>query len=311
MREFDKTIIACAVTGAIHVPSMSSHLPITPDEIAEEAIAASDAGASIVHIHVRDPETGEPIQDVDLFREVVTKIDAECDAIIQPTTGGALGLSLDERVAVVPELEPEMASCNMGSFNFGLYHIAEAIDDFEYEWEREYLEDTRDFVFANTFGDLENVFQIFNDHGTKPELECYDVGHLYTAKHFVDRGLLETPIHMQFVMGIHGGIAADADHLGHLINTAEKLFGDEYSYSVIGAGRQQFPMASQAVTRDGHARVGMEDNLYLRRGELAQSNADLVNKMVDLNHELTGREVATPEEVREFLDLNGPSSVNF
>lgn len=311
MRNFDKTILTCAVTGAIHVPSMSSHLPITPDEIAKEAIAAADAGASIVHIHVRNPETGEPVQDVDLFREVVTEIKSECNAIIQPTTGGGLGMSLEERVAVVPELEPEIASCNMGSFNFGLYQISEAMDEFEYEWEREYLDDTRDFIFQNTFSDLEEVLQIFSDHKTKPELECYDVGHLYNAKHFVDRGLLEPPIHIQFVMGILGGIAADPDNLTHLIHTADKLFGDDYSYSVLGAGRQQFPMGTQAINMDGHARVGMEDNLYLRRGELAENNAELVEKMVDLTNELTGSEIAAPDEVREFLDLKGPSKVNF
>lgn len=311
MRNFDKTILTCAVTGAIHVPSMSPHLPITPDEIAKEAIAAADAGASIVHIHVRNPETGEPVQDVDLFREVVTEIKSECNAIIQPTTGGGLGMSLEERVAVVPELEPEIASCNMGSFNFGLYQISEVMDEFEYEWEREYLDNTRDFIFQNTFSDLEEVLQIFSDHKTKPELECYDVGHLYNAKHFVDRGLLESPIHIQFVMGIHGGIAADADNLTHLIHTADKLFGDDYSYSVLGAGRQQFPMGAQAINMGGHARVGMEDNLYRRRGELAESNAELVEKMVDLTNELTGSEIATPDEVREFLDLKGPSKVSF
>ena len=311
MRNFDKTILTCAVTGAIHVPSMSPHLPITPDEIAKEAIAAADAGASIVHIHVRNPETGEPVQDVDLFREVVTEIKSECNAVIQPTTGGGLGMSLEERVAVVPELEPEIASCNMGSFNFGLYQISEVIDEFEYEWEREYLDNTRDFIFQNTFSDLEEVLQIFSDHKTKPELECYDVGHLYNAKHFVDRGLLEPPIHIQFVMGILGGIAADPDNLTHLIHTADKLFGNDYSYSVLGAGRQQFPMGAQAISMDGHARVGMEDNLYLRRGELAESNAELVEKMVDLTSELTGSEIATPDEVREFLDLKGPSKVNF
>lgn len=311
MRQFDKTIITSAITGAIAVPSMTPYLPITPEEIANDAIAAAEAGASIVHIHVRDPETGEPVQDVDLFREVVKKVNAETDVIIQPTTGGGLGMSLEKRVVVIPELEPEMASCNMGSINFGLYQFADTIDEFEYEWEEEYLKGTRDFVFTNTFEDLENVFQIFNEHGTKPELECYDVGHLYNAKHFVDRGLLDPPIHIQFVMGIHGGIGADADNLGHLVNTAEKLFGDQYSFSVLGPGRRQFPMASQAIDRGGHARVGLEDNVYLRRGELAESNADLVEKIIDLNHELTGRDIATPDEVRDFLGLKGAESVGF
>jgi uncharacterized protein (DUF849 family) len=310
MRSFDKAIVTCAVTGAIHVPTMSQYLPVTPDEIADEAIAAAEAGASIVHIHVRDPQTGEPISDLDTFREVVGQITAECDAVVQPTTGGAPTMSVEERTAVVPELEPEMASCNMGSINFGLYPILKAFDEFEHEWERKYLEGTRDLIFPNTFESLETIIPMFEEHGTKPELECYDVGHLYNAKHFVDRGILETPIHLQFVMGIHGGIAADAENLNHMIRTADKLFGDQYSFSVIGAGRMQFPMGTQAVSMGGHARVGLEDNLYLRRGRLAESNTELVEKMVDLTSELTGREIATPAETRDFLGLKGNSAVN-
>lgn len=311
MRDFDKAIVTCAVTGAIHVPTMSPHLPVTPDEIADAAIEAAEAGASIVHIHVRDPETGEPVQDVDLFREVVGKIKSNCDAVIQPTTGGAPTMSVDERIKVVPELEPEMASCNMGSINFGLYPILDAFDEFEYDWETEYLESTRDLIFPNTFENLEKIIPTFQEHGTMPELECYDVGHLYNAKHFVDRGILETPLHIQFVMGIHGGIAADSDNLNHLYHTAEKLFGDEFSFSVIGAGRDQFPMGCQSVSRGGHVRVGLEDNLYIGKGELATSNAQQVEKMVDLTQELTGREIAEPAEVREFLGLKGQSEVNF
>ncbi|MFB6300526.1 MAG: 3-keto-5-aminohexanoate cleavage protein [Halobacteriales archaeon] len=311
MRSFDKAIIACAVTGAIHVPTMSPHLPVTPDEIAQEAIDAADAGASIVHIHVRDPETGEPSSDLDLFREVAERIDEECDAIVQPTTGGAPTMTVEERIAVVPELEPEMASCNMGSINFGLYPILDAFDEFEYGWEEEYLEQTRDHIFPNTFESLETLLPVFDDHGTKPELECYDVGHLYNAKHFVDRGLLEPPLHLQFVMGIHGGIGADEENLQHMVNTAEKLFGDGFSFSVIGAGRMEFPLGTQGVSMGGHARVGLEDNLYLRKGELAESNADLVEKMVDLSWEIAGREPATPAETREFLDLKGQSNVGF
>ncbi|MDY6817272.1 MAG: 3-keto-5-aminohexanoate cleavage protein [Halobacteriales archaeon] len=311
MRSFDKAIIACAVTGAIHVPTMSPHLPITPDEIAQEAIDAAEAGASIVHIHVRDPETGEPSSDLDLFREVAERIDAACDAIVQPTTGGAPTMSVEERIAVVPELEPEMASCNMGSINFGLYPILDAFDEFEYDWEEAYLEQTRDHIFPNTFASLETLLPVFDEHGTKPELECYDVGHLYNAKHFVDRGLLEPPLHLQFVMGIHGGIGADEENLQHMVNTAEKLFGDDFSFSVIGAGRMEFPLGAQGVSMGGHARVGLEDNLYLRKGELAESNADLVEKMVDLTWEIAGREPATPAETREFLGLKGRSNVGF
>ena len=311
MRSFDKTIVTCALTGAIHIPTMTPHLPITPEEIVEEGVAAAEAGASIVHVHVRDPETGEPITDLDLFREVAAGIAAETDVIVQPTTGGAPTMPLEERISTVPELEPEMASCNMGSFNFGLYHLQQHFDEFEFDWEREYLEGTRDLIFPNSFEDLEEVLTTFDEHGTMPELECYDVGHLYNAKHFVDRGLLETPIHLQFVMGIHGGIGADTDNLNHLIHTAEKLFGDQYSFSVIGAGKMQFPLGVQSITQGGHARVGLEDNIYVRRGELATSNGQLVEKMVDLTTEIGGREIATPDEVREFLDLKGSSAVGF
>lgn len=309
MRQFDKTIITCAVTGAIHVPTMSPHLPTTPTDIAQEAVAAADAGASIVHIHVRDPETGEPITDLDLFEQVANHIDDECDAIIQPTTGGAPTMPPEERIQVVPRLKPEMASCNMGSINFGLYPILNKYDTFEHDWESEYLEETRDLIFQNSFQDLETILPVFDENGTKPELECYDIGHLYNAKHLFDRGLLHSPLHFQFVMGIHGGIGADAENLTHMVRIADKLFGDQYSFSVIGAGRNQFPLGSQSVTMGAHARVGLEDNLYIRRGELAESNADLVEKMVDLTTELTGREIATPAEVREFLDLKGRTEI--
>jgi uncharacterized protein (DUF849 family) len=305
MRSFEKAIVSCAVTGAIHTPTMSPHLPITPDEIAGEAIRAAEAGASIVHVHVRDPETGEPVTDLGLFREVATRIHRESDAIVQPTTGGAPTMPPEERIQVVPELEPEMASCNMGSINFGLYQLAEKYDEFDYDWERPYLEGTRDLIFRNTFEDLETILPVFADHDTKPELECYDVGHLYNAKHLVDRGLIEPPLHLQFVLGIHGGVGATDANLSHMVRVAEELFGDDYSFSVIGAGRNEFPLASQAVSAGGHARVGLEDNLYLARGELAESNAALVEKMVRLTHDLTGREPATPVEVRSFLGLKG------
>jgi uncharacterized protein (DUF849 family) len=311
MRELDEAIITCAVTGAIHVPTMSPHLPVTPDEIVEEAVAAADAGASIVHLHVREPETGEPTSDLTLFREVASRIKDRTDVVVQPTTGGAPTMTVKERIAVVPELEPEMASCNMGSINFGLYPILDAFEEFDHEWEREYLEASRDLIFPNTFESLETLLPLFRSHGTMPELECYDVGHLYNAKHFLDRGILEAPVHIQFVMGIHGGISADHDHLQHMVRTAEKLFGDDFSFSVIGAGRMQSPLGSTAVSLGGHARVGLEDNLYLRKGELAESNADQVKKMVHLTKELTGRDIATPDDVRSFLGLKGQANVDF
>lgn len=305
MRKFEKLIVSCAVTGAIHTPTMSPHLPVTPEEIAEAAIGAAASGASIVHVHVRDPETGEPVTDLDLFRAVAERVHDACDVIIQPTTGGAPMQPPEERVVVVPELEPEMASCNMGSINFGLYQLLEKYDDFEYDWEADYLAGTRDLIFQNTFADLETVLPIFDEHGTMPELECYDVGHLYNAKHFVDRGLIEPPLHIQFVLGIHGGIGADPQNLTHLVHVADDLFGDDYSFSVIGAGKAEYGMGIQAATMGGHARVGMEDNLYIGPGELAESNAQMVEKMVRLGREVTGREPAAPDEVREFLGLKG------
>jgi uncharacterized protein (DUF849 family) len=311
MREHDDVILSCAVTGAIHVPTMSEHLPVTPTEIVDDAVAAAEAGASILHVHVRDPETGEPITDLELFHEVAKRISDRCDAIVQPTTGGAPTMPPKERIQVVPELEPEMASCNMGSINFGLYPILEKFEEFEYDWEREYLDGTRDLVFKNTFEDLETILPIFREHGTKPELECYDVAHLYNAKHLVDQGLLETPLHLQFVLGIHGGIGADAENLAHMVRIAEKLFGDSYSFSVIGAGRNEFSLGTQGVNMGGHTRVGLEDNLYLRRGELAESNADLVEKMANLVFELTGRDIATPAQTREFLGLKGADETAF
>jgi uncharacterized protein (DUF849 family) len=311
MREFDKTIISCAVTGAIHTPTMSPHLPITADKIASEAIAAAEAGASIVHVHVRDEETGEPITDLGLFRQVAEAIRAGCDAIVQPTTGGAPTMAPEERIRVVPELEPEMASCNMGSINFGLYQLAEKYDEFEYDWEPAYLDGTRDLIFRNSFEDLETILPVFADHDTMPELEVYDVGHLYNAKHLLDRGLIETPLHVQFVMGIHGGIGASAKNLSHLVDVSDDLFGDAYTFSVIGAGRNEFPLGTQAVSMGGHARVGLEDNLYLERGRLAESNADLVEKMVRLTREVAGREIATPAETRTCLGLKGQSATNF
>lgn len=248
-------------------------------------------------------------RDLDLFREVASGI--KTDPIVQSTTGGGMNMSVKERMAVVPELEPEMDSCNIGIMNFGLYPMIEGVEEFEYDWEEPYLDGTWDHIFPNTFESLRTAFSMFDEHGTMPELECYDVGHLYNAKHFVETGHLDTPIHLQFVMGIHGGIDADQHHLQHMIETAERLFGDDASWSVIGAGRMQFPFGTQAAAMGGNARVGLEDNLHLERGTLAKSNAEQVEKITRLAWEIAGREPASPEQVREFLDLKGQKAVNF
>lgn len=313
MREFpaDKTIITCAVTGAIHTPSMSPHLPVTPDEIVEEAVAASEAGAAVVHLHVRDPEDGEPVTNLDLYYEVAERIASQTDVVLQPTTGGAPTMSPEERVQVVPRLEPEMCSCNMGSINFGLYPMAEAVDEWEFDWEPEYLKGTTDLIFQNTFEDLEVLLGTMMDHDVVPSLECYDVGHLYNLKHCVERGWIDPPLQLEFVFGIHGGIGADPDNLTHMKRIADELFGEEYSFSVLGAGRSQFPLTTQSLSMNGHARVGLEDNLYLGRGEMAESNADQVEKIVDLAWDVAGREPASSDEVREFLGLKGGDATAF
>jgi uncharacterized protein (DUF849 family) len=303
----DNAIVTAAVTGAIHTPSMSPHLPVTPEEIAAECLAAAEAGAAVVHVHVRDPETGEPVNDVSLFREVATQVRAESDVIIQTTTGGALGTSPEERIAVVPDLEPEMCSCNMGSINFGLYPMAAGRDDWKYDWEPEYLASTTEHVFQNTFGDLETILGTIAEHETVPSLECYDTGHLYNLAHCVEQGWIEPPLHIEFVMGIHGGIGASAANLVHMKRVADELFGEEYSLSVIGAGSNQFPLVTQGLSMGAQPRVGLEDNLYLERGRLAESNTEGVKRIVDLAWQITGREPASPGEVRDFLGLKAPA----
>lgn len=307
----DNVIVTCAVTGAIHTPTMSPYLPVTPEEIAEECIAASEAGAAIVHVHTRNPETGEPVTDLNLFEEIASRVQSETDVIIQPTTGGAPTMSPEERIEVVPTLEPEMCSCNMGSINFGLYPMAEPYDEWEFEWEQSYLEGTTDLVFQNTFEDLEVMLTTMEEYDTVPSLECYDVGHLYNLAHCVDRGLVEPPLHLEFVLGINGGIGADPKNLQHMKSIADDLFDEDYSFSVIGAGRAEFPITTQSISMGGHARVGLEDNLYLESGKLAESNADLVKKVIDLAWDIAGRDPATADEVREFLGLKGSEATAF
>ena len=305
-----KVIITCAVTGSIHTPTMSPYLPITPKQIADEALAAAEAGAAILHLHARDPVDGRPSFDPAVFRQFLPQIHAQTDVVINITTGGSHTMTLDQRLAAALDVEPEMASCNMGSMNFATFPILDKLKEFKYPWERDYLEGSRNAIFRNTFGDIEQIFSRLGvAHGTRFEFECYDVGHLYNLKHFVDRGLVKGPIFLQFVFGVLGGIGADVDNLVHMKHIADKLFKDRYRWSVLAAGRHQMPLITHAALMGGNVRVGLEDSLYLGRGELAQSNADQVRNIRSVLEPL-GIECATPDEARAMLGLKGKASVN-
>jgi uncharacterized protein (DUF849 family) len=304
-------IITCAVTGGIHTPSMSPYLPVTPAQIASDAIAASEAGASIIHLHARDPKDGRPTADPDVFMEFLPVIKQGCNAVVNISTGGGLGMSLDERLAAVNRASPEMASLNMGSMNFGIFPMLEKYRDFQHEWEPAFLEMTRDFIFRNTFRDIEFVLRTLgDDHGTRFEMECYDLGHLYTVAHFVDAGLIKPPFFIQMIYGILGGAGAEIDNLVHMHNVADRLFGDDYEWSVLAAGRHQIPFGTTAAVLGGNLRVGLEDSLFIGKGELAESNADQVAKIRRIVEDLSLR-VATPEETRERLQLKGGDAVAF
>jgi len=308
----EKVIISAAITGGMTVPGQSDAIPITPDEIVDSAVQAHAAGATIVHLHVREPETGKPSSSLELFREVVSGIKEQCDVIVQPTTGGGKGMTLEERAAVLPELQPEMATFNTGSFNFGLFPIAErgGCDRFE-EWEMEYLEGTRDYIFRNTFSDMEKVCGMVREAGTKPELEAYDVGHLYNIEYLVDKGLLDTPVHIQFVLGVMGANAATIEQFIHMRRTALDLFGEDFTWSAAGVGYPaEFHLAAMCLMLGGHVRVGLEDNLRLSRRERAETNAQLVEKAVALAA-MFDREPATPDEAREAFGLKGLQAVAF
>jgi uncharacterized protein (DUF849 family) len=305
-----KTIITCAVTGSIHTPSMSPHLPITASEIAEAAIEASEAGAAIIHLHARNPDTGAPDQNPDLFRPILDRIRERSDCVINITTGGAATMAIEERLAPVTTFKPEVASLNMGSMNFGLYPMLDRFKSFQHDWEQPYLEGSRDRIFRNTFSDIEHILRTCRESGTRFEIECYDIGHLYTLAHFADRGLLEPPYFIQGVFGILGGIGAHPAEVMHMRSTAERLFGSDYRWSAFGAGRQQMPIAAQSAAMDGNVRVGLEDSLWLKKGQLAQSNAAQVRQVRQIVEGL-GREVASPDEAREILKLKGADQVAF
>jgi uncharacterized protein (DUF849 family) len=305
-----KVIITCAVTGAIHTPTMSPHLPITPDEIAHEAIAAAEAGAAILHLHARDPETGKPDQTPEAFARFLPRIKQATNAAINITTGGSPYMRVEERVKPAAQFKPEVASLNMGSMNFGLYHLLAKYPTFKFEWERQHLEATRDLVFRNTFKDIEYILDTCYHNETRFEFECYDIAHLYNLNHFVERGLVKPPLFVQSVFGLLGGIGSHPEDVAHMKRTADRLFGDSYRWSVLGAGAAQLRVAAQAVALGGNIRVGLEDSLWAGRGRLAKSNAEQVRLARKLIEGL-GKEVATPDEAREMLALKGADKVAF
>jgi uncharacterized protein (DUF849 family) len=307
----DKVIITCAVTGSIHTPTMTPHLPITPEQIATEAIGAAKAGAAILHLHARDPQDGRPTPDPRVFMRFLPAIKAETDAVINITTGGGHNMTVQQRLEAPLLAKPEMCSLNMGSMNFGLFHLAGKQREWKYAWEPQYLEMTRDFIFRNTYKDIEYSLQHLGEGcGTKFEFECYDVGHLYNLAHFVDRGLVKPPMLVQTIFGILGGIGPEVENLVHMRRIADQLFGDAYHWSILGAGRHQMGLVTMGAIMGGHCRVGLEDSIYLRKGKLAQSNAEQVAKIRRIVEELS-LEVATPDEARAMLALKGKSNVAF
>jgi uncharacterized protein (DUF849 family) len=306
-----KVIITCAVTGGIHTPTMSDALPYRPEDIAREAIAAAEAGASILHLHARDPRDGRPTPDPEVFMQFLPRIKQATGAVLNITTGGGLNMTVEDRLAAPLLARPEMCSLNMGSMNFGIHPMADRYRNWKFDWEEPYLRGTDDFIFRNTFRDIERILKMLGEeHGTRFEHECYDVGHLYNVAHFLDRGLLKPPFFVQMIFGILGGIGADLDNLLFMKRTADKLFGDSYRWSVLAAGRHQMNFATQAALLGGSVRVGLEDSLYIGRGRLAASNAEQVSKIRRILEEL-GHEIATPDEARAMLGLKGADRVGF
>jgi uncharacterized protein (DUF849 family) len=306
-----KVIITCAVTGSIHTPTMSPHLPVSPQEIADQAVAAAEAGASILHLHARNPKTGQPTADPDVFMQFLPQIRQRCDAVINITTGGSSLMTLEERLAAPLLAEPEMASLNMGSMNFGLFPMKKRYSDWQFDWEPKLLDATREVVFQNTFANIEQIFSTLGDgFGTRFEFECYDVGHIQTLAFYLREGVITKPLFVQFVLGVLGGIDASPQSLMHMKATADRLLGDDYRFSVLAAGRMQIPLATLSVILGGNVRVGLEDSLLIGKNQLATSNAEQVQKIRRILEEL-GQEVATPDEAREMLQLKGADNVAF
>jgi uncharacterized protein (DUF849 family) len=304
MAKRGKVIVSCAVTGSIHIPSQTPHLPITPAEIADNAVGAAEAGAAIVHLHARDPKTGRPTPDPEVFAQFVPEINARCDVVINITTGGGHGMTIEERTQAARTFQPELCSLNMGSMNFGLFPVLERISEFEHPWEPAYLEMTRDFIFRNTYADIETIVRELGAEGTRFEFECYDVGHLYNLAYFLEQGLVQPPLFVQTIFGILGGIGPEPENLLHMKHVADRLFGDDYYWSILGAGRHQTNLVTMGAILGGCVRVGLEDSIYLAKGQLAESNADQVAKIVRILRELS-LEIATPDEARQMLGLKG------
>lgn len=305
-----KVIITCAVTGSIHTPTMSPHLPVTAEEIADAAIGAADAGAAIVHLHARDPETGKPDQSLEAFSPFLKVIKQRSSAVINITTGGAMTMTVEERARPATQFKPEVASLNMGTMNFGLFPMLERFKDFKHEWERDYLAGSKSGFFKNTFADIEYILTECANNGTRFEIECYDIGHLYTLAHMADRGIVKPPFFVQSVFGILGGIGPHPEDVAHMKRTADRLFGDDYRWSVLGAGRHQLAIAAMAASMGGNVRVGLEDSLWAGPGKLAESNAQQVRLARQIIEGL-GLEIASPEDAREILELKGGDQVGF
>ncbi len=305
-----KTIITCAITGSIHTPTMSDALPITFDDIASQAVEAAEAGASILHLHTRHPDVGRPSVEPEHYAPFLPRVKQATNAVVNITTGGAPTMLIKERLKAAEQFSPEMCSLNMGSMNFAFHPLAKRYDDWKFDWEKDYIEGSESNIFRNTFADIREAAERLAPHSIKFEHECYDVGHLYNLKHCMDIGLFKAPIFLQFIFGILGGIGSDVENLIFMKQTADRLFGDDYRWSVLGAGGAQMPLATTASQMGGNVRVGLEDSLFIRRGELAESNAQQVTKIRRIVEDL-GCEVATPDEAREILDLKGGDRVNF
>jgi uncharacterized protein (DUF849 family) len=310
MAKSQKVIITCAVTGSIHTPSMSPHIPITASEIADAAIGAAEAGAAVVHLHARDPKDGRPDQSPEAFAPFLKVIKQRSKAVINITTGGAPTMAIEERVRPAATFKPEVASLNMGSMNFGLYPMLNRFKSFKHDWEKPYLEGSRGRIFKNTFEDIEYILTTCAENNTRFEIECYDIGHLYTLQHFLERGVVKPPVFVQSVFGILGGIGPHPEDVIHMKRTADRLLGDDYHWSVLGAGQNQMRVAAIAAAMGGNVRVGMEDSLWIGRGKLAESNAQQVTKARQIIEGL-GLEVANPDEAREILELKGGDKVAF